>query len=431
MWLYRVPFWHTPKSPFEDGQLCCEADGGIAVNESGVILGSGPFAELRARFTHFTVRALEGYLLPGLIDTHVHFPQLRIIGALGLPLLDWLSECALPEEARMREEVYARQVASEFVEGLLRAGTTTALVFGSHFASAVDLLFEEASRRGLSTVAGLVVSDRLLRPELHTSPQRAYDEGLALARRWHGRGRNLYAVTPRFALSCSPELLDACGELLRSLPGLRFTSHINENRDEIASVRALFPSAPDYLSAYEAAGLIGPGGVLAHNLHPQERELLSMSAQGCAAAHCPCSNAALGSGLFPLRRHLQAGVHVSLGSDVGAGAGLSLFKEGLQAYYAQQLLPGGVPLRATHLLYLTTLAGATALGLQGTLGDFSAGKQFDALLLSPEAGSTLNTALKHAPSAERALSAIFSLATPSDTARVWVGGKVAYSRAEY
>ncbi len=144
-----------------------------------------------------------GLLLPGLVDTHVHFPQLRAIGALGMPLLEWLERCALPEEARLADVGYARAVAAEFVTALVDAGTTTALVYGAHFAPAVDAMFAAASARGLRVTGGLVVGDRHLRPELHTTPERAYDEGRALASRWHGVGHNRYAVTPRFSLSCT------------------------------------------------------------------------------------------------------------------------------------------------------------------------------------------------------------------------------------
>ena len=181
----------------------------------------------------------EGLVLPGFIDTHVHFPQVRAIGGLGMPLLDWLEKRALPEEARLADATYAAAVAADFVSGLARAGTTTALVFGSHFAAAVDALFTEASRVGLRVTCGLVLSDRILREDLLTTPDRAYDEGLELAKRWHG-SRTRYAVTPRFSLSCSDALMASAGALLADVPDLWFTSHLNENVEEIEGVRQLF-----------------------------------------------------------------------------------------------------------------------------------------------------------------------------------------------
>ena len=175
-------------------------------------------------------------MLPGFVDTHVHFPQVRVIGGLGMPLLDWLEQCALPEEARLADTSYAAGVAADFVRGLVSAGTTTALVFGSHFPAAVDALFAAASHVGLRVTSGLVVSDRILRTELLRTPERAYDESVALASRWHGVGRNRYAVTPRFSLSCTDPMLAACADVLAAVPGAFFTSHINENLREIETV---------------------------------------------------------------------------------------------------------------------------------------------------------------------------------------------------
>ncbi|UID71767.1 guanine deaminase [Deinococcus radiodurans R1 = ATCC 13939 = DSM 20539] len=418
MKIYRSTLLHTPASPFAvPDALQTFSDGALAVGDTGTIAHLGTFtevlAEVRAACPDAEVHDLRGgVLLPGFIDTHVHYPQVRVLGGLGMALLEWLDRNTLPEEARLADAAYARTIAGEFLHGLASHGTTTALVFGSHFAGAMDEFFAEAAARGLRVVAGQVVSDRLLRPELHTTPERAYAEGKALIERWHGQGRSLYAVTPRFSLSASEGILDACAALLTEFPDVRFTSHINENNQEIEVVRGLFPGARDYLDTYERAGLVTPRSVFAHNVHPNERELGVLAAQRCSVAHCPCSNSALGSGLFPLRRHLAAGVHVALGTDVGGGTGFSLLKEGLQAYFMQQLLgEEGAALSPAHLLYLATLAGAQALGLDGQVGDFTPGKQFDAVWLRPRAGSTLATVLAHAESEERTLAALFALGT--------------------
>src|SRR5262249_30627550 len=226
-----------------------------------------------------------GVLLPGLVDTHVHYPQLRAIGALGMPLLEWLDRTALPEEARFADVDYARSVAGEFVAALIAAGTTTPLASGSHFAPAVDVLFEAAHTCGLRVTSGLVVGDRLLRPELHTTAERAYAEGDALAARWHGVGRMRYAVTPRFSLSCTDELLASCARLHHDVDGSWFTSHLNENPVEIEQVQRL--TGRGYLDSYDRHGLVGPRSVFAHNVHPADRELKLLAASGAAIAHCP------------------------------------------------------------------------------------------------------------------------------------------------
>jgi len=424
MTLFRGTFLDTPDDPFSGGSLRADTDAGLLVRD-GVITARGPYAELRRRHAGEEVVDLTGgVVLPGFVDTHVHFPQARVIGALGMPLLDWLDQCALPEEARMADLSYAAGVAVDFVRGLASAGTTSALVFGAHHAPAVDALFTEASRVGLRVTSGLVVSDRLLRPELHTTPSRAFAESVELASRWHGVGRNRYAVIPRFALSCSDELLAACASVLDSVPGAMVTSHVNENDREIATVSELFGGG-SYVDCYAKHGLVGRRTLLAHNVHPTDHELKLLADLDASVAHCPTSNAALGSGLFPLVRHLAAGVRVALGSDVGAGTGFSLLKEGLQAYFAQQLLGElGHPLTAAHLLHLATAAGADALGTASEVGDLAVGKRFDAQWLCPADGSALDVGLAHARDADEALARAFALGTTSDVRAVWVDGEL-------
>ncbi len=425
MTLYRGTFLDTPQSPFRGHHLRADQDAALLVRD-GLIATRGPAdVLLREHPDEEVVDLRHGLVLPGFVDTHVHFPQVRAIGGLGMPLLDWLERCALPEEARLADATYAASVAADFVDGLARAGTTTALVFGSHFATAVDALFTEATRVGLRVTSGLVLSDRILREDLFTDPDRAYAEGLELATRWHGsanpEGRTRYAVTPRFSLSCTNPLLASAGALLRDVPGSYFTSHLNENPEEIRGVRELFGC--DYTATYDQHGLLTERSVLAHNVHPTRSELQVLGRRGVSVAHCPTSNAALGSGLFPLGSHLAFGVRVALGSDVGAGTGFSLFKEGLQAYFAQQLLGlEGHRLTAGHLLHLATAAGADALGLAGVTGDLSVGKEYDALWLSPEPGTTLDVALRHAESPDDALAKAFALATPADVRQTWVAG---------
>ena len=429
MTIYRGNIIDVPGDPFTDEPetaLTTEADGGLLVVD-GVIVARGAFADIHAAHGgHDVVDLGGGVLLPGFVDTHVHYPQVRAIGGLGMPLLDWLDRCALPEEMRLADPAYAAAVAEEFLHGLVSSGTTSALVFGAHFATAVDALFEAASASGLRITAGLVLSDRILPEPLLTTAEAAHSDSVKLIERWHGVGQLRYAVTPRFALSASEVMLEVCRALLE-IDGTRFTTHINENGAEVDQVASFFPERRHYLDTYAHHGLVIDRSVLAHNVHPTEHELEMLGAAGAFVAHCPTSNAALGSGLFPLRRHVAHGVGVSLGSDVGGGTGFSLLKEGLQAYFAQQLLgPEGLPLTPVHLLYLATHAGARALGLADSVGDLSVGKQFDALWLRPQTGTTLAAVLAHASDASDALAKIFALGTSADVAGVWVGGHQLY-----
>ena len=203
----------------------------------------------------------------------MHWSQLGIIGAMGMELLDWLRERTLPEEARVADVTYARATARDFLRLLAASGTTTALVFGSHFQDAQHAFLEEAARSGLRIASGLVVSDRYLLPEFHYTPDAAYDAGRELARRWHGQGHLRYAVSPRFSISCSEDMLEACGALGGELDGALVTSHLNENRDEVRAVADWFPWADHYLETYEQHGLVGRRTVLAHDVHPDDAEL--------------------------------------------------------------------------------------------------------------------------------------------------------------
>ena len=426
--LLRAPLFHTPRNPFQEASaLEARADGGLLI-ENGRVAACGDYAAVRA--LHPDVKAVDlrgGFLLPGFVDTHIHFPQLRILGGLGRSLLDWLDNVALPEEARMADLRYADTVARQFVGAMAAHGTTTALVFGAHFAPATAALFEAAGEAGLRIAAGQVLSDRMLRPELHQTPERAWRESSLLIDRFHRRGRLTYAVTPRFALSASDAMLEVCQTLLREHEGLLFTTHINENGREISEVARLFPWAADYLAVYEKFGLSRPGSVLAHNVHASDSELARLASGGAAVAHCPCSNAALGSGFFPLKRHLAAGVRVSMGTDVGGGTGFGMLKEGLQAYLLQRLGPDGMLLGAEHLLYLATLAGAEALCLGQETGDFRTGKSADLVYIRPPADSALAQVLHRELSPEQILAAIFTLAGAESIAQVRVGGSVVHS----
>jgi guanine deaminase len=428
--ILRGRVFHTPRNPFvEPDALEAFDDGAVAFDGGGRILATGPYAGVRREHPEAEVLGVpDGILLPGMIDTHVHFPQLGIIGAMGLQLLEWLQTRTLPEEARLADETVARETAQRFLRRLLANGTTSALVFGSHFPRAQDVFFEEAEASGLRVTSGLVVSDRELLSELHCSPEEAYEESEALMRRWHGRGHLRYAVTPRFSLSCSDGMLEACEAVLGAEDRLFFTSHLNENLDEIRVVAGLFDWARDYLDTYERFSLVGERSVFAHDVHVSDDELRRLGAAGAGIAHCPTSNAFLGSGLFPMKRHLEHGVRVALGTDVGAGTAFSLFNEGLMAYMSQMLRTDGQRLGPSELLYLSTLAGADVLGLAEEVGDLTPGKSADVVIVRPPEGSTLRAVLGHSPSAEASLGAIFTLAREVSVVEVRVAGKIVATR---
>jgi guanine deaminase len=409
--ILRAPIFHTPRNPFrDDDALEVFPDGALSV-EHGRVAACGDYLEVRAQYPEADVRDMrDGVLLPGLVDAHIHYPQVRALGGIGYSLLDWLENITLPEEAKFAHPSYARAAAQEFLHSLASHGSTTALVFGAHFAGATAELFEQAQASGLRIISGLVLADRHLLPALYQSPEEAYKESSALIRRFHNAGRLLYAVTPRFALSASEAILEVCATLLAENPGVRFQTHINESVEEIESVAGLFPGASDYLAVYERFGLAQRRSVFAHNIHPAPGELERFAACDSAVAFCPASNAALGSGFFPLQRHVQAGVRFALGTDVGGGTGFGMLKEGLLAYLTQRLAPSPVTLNAAHLLYLATRAGADALGLEDQIGDFTVGKFADFVYVRPPETNPLMAVMRNPISPERLLGAIFTLA---------------------
>jgi guanine deaminase len=422
--LARATILHTPRNPFlEEGALECYADGALAFAQ-GRVVALGDYGEIRAANPDADVADWRGStILPGFVDTHSHFPQTRIIGGLGSPLMDWLRLHALPEEERMRDPAYARGVAEEFISAMARNGTTAALVFGAHFAKATELLFEAAAARGLRIASGLVFSDRELPDALLQTPEEAYRAAKSLIAQFHARNGQRYAVTPRFALSASEGMLEMCAALLREHPDALFQTHLNENLNEIAAVLAAFPWAENYLHVYDHFGLAGPRSVFAHNVHASGVELKRLAQTGSWIAHCPCSNSVLGSGIFPMRRHLAAGVRFALGTDVGAGLGFSMLKEALHSYLMQRIKPGGVPLSPAHLLFLATRAGAEALRVADEIGDFTPGKSADFVVLRPPEGSSLASAVARAESPEGRLSALIAQAGAESIREVRVRGK--------
>jgi guanine deaminase len=422
--ILRATILHTPRNPFKvENALEAHTDGALLI-ENGRIRETGDYTAVRAAHPDAVVRDWRGStVLPGFIDTHVHFPQTRIIGGLGWPLLDWLRLHALPEEVRMGDPSYARAVAGEFIRALARHGTTTALVFGAHFGEAMECLFQAACTGGIRIASGLVLSDRLLPAPLCQTPEQAYRISRGLIARYHGRNGQRYAVTPRFALSASEGMLEVCEALLREQPDLLFQTHLNENCQEIADVRAAFPWAESYLAVYDRFSLAGPRSMFAHNVHVADTELARLAASGSSVAHCPSSNAMLGSGIFPMHRHLAAGVRFALGTDVGAGTGFGMLKEALGCYMMQRLLPDGMALSPAHLLYLATRAGAEALGLAAETGDFTPGKSADLVRLRAPEGTPLAEAVERAESPERLLAALIVQAGAESVREVLVRGE--------
>ena len=362
-------------------------------------------------------------LIPGLIDMHVHYPQLEMIAAYGTQLLDWLNRYTFPVELKYAEKEYASKQAGRFLDQLLAQGTTTALVFATSAPSSVDAFFEQAQARNLRMLSGKVLMDRNAPAALCDSATRAYDESAALIERWQNVGRLGYAVTPRFAPTSTPEQLSAAGKLLADYPQTYLHTHLAENLDECAWVAQLFEQSRSYLDVYAQVGLVTDRAVFAHGIHLDRQDHACLANAGASLCHCPSSNLFLGSGLFSINTALRAGVSVGVGTDVGGGTNLSMLSTLGDAYKVQQM--AGESLNPQQALYMATLGAARALQLDDKIGNFEVGKEADCVLLDPSALPQLQLRLESEMSIEDLLFSLMILADDRAVKQTWVMGEPA------
>lgn len=368
----------------EPGSMLHLEDGGLWL-DGGHIRAIGDYHELAPHLPDdIEVVDYSGKLImPGFIDTHVHYVQLDIMASYGRQLLDWLNEYTFPEECRFAERAHAENVAEAFLDEQLRAGTTTAQVFCTSHPVSVDTFFTAASKRGLRMLAGKVLMDRNAPQGLTDNVTDGARDSERLIGDWHGKGRLGYTLTPRFAPTSTPEQLDATGAILRNAPDLYLQTHLSENKGEIDWVAELFPDCPDYLGVYERYGLVGPRSTFAHGIHLTQDMRNRLASAGANIAFCPTSNLFLGSGLFDRLACRDAGLNVSLASDIGAGTDLSGLATLKAAYQVGQLL--NQPLTAWQGFYRLTLGNARALHLDAHIGSLREGSEADIVVLDPQA----------------------------------------------
>jgi guanine deaminase len=425
--LYRARIFTPVSDPFANeiaSSYRYFEDGYLAVDDGGRITGVRDWAQ------HPEGSIIElgndALITPGFIDTHLHAPQIEMIGSYGGHLLEWLERYTFPTERQFEDPVHARKVARAFYDELLRHGTLTALIFSTIHAEATDIFFEEAERRGFRGIIGKTMMDRNA-PEylLDKSAQQSFDESRALLTKWHGRGLLHYAITPRFAPTSTPELLEAAGALKKEFPDAWVHTHISENKNEVRWVQELFPEA-EYADVYDRYGLLDAKSVLAHGvwLTPEELDLLAR--RGTRISHCPNSNLFLGSGLFPLHRVLESGVTVGLGSDIGGGTTPSFFNAMADAYKVQQVQ--GVSLSPFHLWYLSTLGGAKTLSLDAETGSLESGKSADFLVIDLKGTPLLTLRTGRASSLEDLLAGLIFMGDDRAVLRSFIAGRVVSER---
>ncbi|RYF15616.1 MAG: guanine deaminase [Comamonadaceae bacterium] len=413
----------------DDGSARYEEDGLLVVGPDAtgrqVVRAAGAHAELAPRFPGVAVTHFPGRILaPGFIDLHVHFPQTDVIGSPAEGLLPWLDDYTFPHESRFSDRGYALGMAEVFLDELQRNGVTSALTFCTSHPHSVDALMEASEQRGLRMIAGKVLQDRHSPDGVRDDTEQSLIDTEALIRRWHGRGRLGYAITPRFAPSCTEAQLRGAGELAARYGDVWIQSHVAENKDEVRWARELFPAARSYLSIYQDFGLMRERAIYAHCIHFDDEDRALMRDTGAAAAVSPTSNLFLGSGFFDYEGAMRMGFRFGLASDVGGGTSFSPFHTMLAAYYVGregQTKPG-VSLRPGHLWWQHTAGAAQALGLEGVIGNLVPGCEADFVVLDPTATPLLARKTQHARDLDELLFSLIVLGDDRVVERVYVAG---------
>lgn len=422
--VHRGAIFHLLDDPHKEGDAAVQfLEDGALIIEDGEVASIGAWDDA---LNGPDVTRHAGLIAPGFIDAHVHYPQLEMIAAPANQLLDWLETYTFPSELRFTDKAVAREAAEAFLAELLRHGTTCAAVYGTVHAASVDALFETALIRNMRIISGKVLMDRQAPAALLDGADLGIAESVALLKRWHGRGRLSYAVTPRFAITSTPAQLTAAGALLAEYPDVYLQTHLAENVAECETVAKLYPDHRDYLQVYEDHGLVRPRSIFAHGVQLSASEFRRLGKAGGALAFCPSSNFFLGSGLFDCGCARAHAVDVALGTDVGAGTSLSLLATMRDAHHVAKLREQ--TLDAFGAFYMATLGAARALRLDGRIGNLAPGKEADFIVLNPNATPVLARRMAYAKTLQEKLFALMIMGDDRAIAKTYVAGTLAHER---
>jgi guanine deaminase len=401
---------------------------GLLIVEDGHVVAAGAYAALSSQLAPGTqVQDMRDKLIvPGFIDTHIHYPQTDMIASPAPGLLPWLDTYTFPTERRFADPAYAQDTASFFVEELLACGTTTALVYCTVHKESADALFTESEARNLRMVAGKVLMDRNCPEFLRDTAQSGYDDSAELIGRWHNRGRQMYALTPRFAPTSTEAQLEACGVLAREHADVFIQSHVAENTDEVKWVADLFPGHRSYLDIYDHYGLLRRRAVYGHCIHLDAEDRKRMAQTGTVASHCPTSNLFLGSGLFDFDKADEAGMPIALATDVGGGTSFSMLQTMNEAHKVARLT--GHHLTATRMFWLATAGAAEALDLADKVGTLAPKSEADFIVLDPQATPLLARRTGRTESLEELLFAFALLGDDRAIFETYAAGKRVHQR---
>ncbi|WP_341223032.1 guanine deaminase [Loktanella salsilacus] len=397
-----------------------DSAGGVVI-DAGLIVATGSGAALRAAHPDAAVTDYGDALISaGFVDAHMHYPQTPIIASWGKQLIDWLNTYTFPQEMRLADTDYARQVADTTLDLALAHGTTTLTSFCTIHPGSVDAWFEGAAARGMAVVGGKTCMDRNAPDGLRDTVQSAYDDSKALLDRWHGKGRATYAITPRFSPTSTPDQLAALGALWAERPEVLMQTHLSEQLPEIAWVRDLFPQSRDYLDTYEAFGLLGPNGLYGHAIHLEPREIDRLAEVDAAVVHCPTSNTFIGSGLFDMAGLAARGLRIGLATDTGGGSNFSMLRTMAAAYEIGQLR--GTPLHPAQLMWLATEGSARSLHMGGQIGHLGVGSAADITVLDLSSTPAIAQRAAQATDIWEALFPTIMMGDDRAVRDVWVGG---------
>ena len=415
-----LSFLSQPRSPDDLESLDYIEDGALVI-DGGKIIAKGEFSNLVAQHSGVTeIDHRPNLLLPGLIDTHLHVPQMQVIGSFGAKLLDWLEKYTFVEEQKFGDRAHCERIADWLFDTLLRHGTTTGVAYCSVHKTSADVYFEKAEQRGLCMIGGKVMMDRNAPDALCDTPQSSYDDSKSLIEKWHTKSRLHYAISPRFAITSTPEQLEASQALVSEHPDCYMQTHISENVDEIAFTKSLYPKARDYLDVYEAYGLLGKKSLFGHCIHLEERERKVMAESGSVAVFCPTSNLFLGSGLYDMEGLEELGVRVSVATDIGGGTSYSMLKTMDEAYIVLQLRNQVMnPLKS---FYLMTLGNAQALSLEDKIGTLEVGTDADIVVLNSQATPAMKLRMETVESLYEELFVLQTLGDDRAVDQVYVAG---------
>lgn len=419
----RVLSFRDEPQSLDDTQSYRYIDDGAVLVENGRIARLGDYADVIAQAgSNVQVADHRPHLiLPGFIDTHIHYPQTQVVASYAANLLEWLNTYTFVAEQKFADEQHAEFIAERFLDELIRHGTTTAVAYCSVHPQSADAYFRASQHRNMRMLGGKVMMDRNAPPALCDTAQSGYDDSKQLIARWNGKDRLDYVITPRFAITSTPEQLEASQALAREHPECFIQTHLSENHEEIEFTKSLYPDAPDYLGIYEHYGLLGSKTLLGHSIHLEEREVKVMAETGSVAVFCPTSNLFLGSGLFDRDRLKASGVRMAVATDVGGGTSFSMLRTMDEGYKVLQLR--GNRLNPFQSFYMMTLGNARALSMEDKIGTLDEGTEADIVVLDSSATSPMRLRMAAGATLEQELFLLQTLGDDRAIVETYVAGK--------